>query len=841
MDITVAYYNESYAQIHANPGVLREIIDYFSFLTEGYRFHPKVKMGIWDGKIRLVTHQGLIPQGLVEQLQKFASNMMYEIEVDSKLSPEPVVSREEFDMWLNELDIWSGHSQITPHWYQADSVFQGINQRKAVLNLPTSAGKAQPLDCAILTPSGWQTMGDMKIGSQVTTPSGDTATVIAVHPQGVKDIFEITFKDGRKTRCCKEHLWKVQSNDFNGRDWKIKSLDWIMNRKDKRTLYVPTPVIEKPNMELPIDPYVIGALIGDGSLSQNQKGFASVDPEITALIESKLPHGVVIESTSAKYGYSIKGEWRTNGKCESPIGTFKKTLNELGLCVTSYHKHIPENYKNGSVEQRLELLRGLMDTDGTVGKNGDVSFCSVSKQLVEDVIEVARSIGCAATFRIRKTQSDFGTAYETTISHHDRRELFTLERKKARVKQTSRFNNKIAIVDIKQVESAEAQCITLDTTDHLYVTDDYIVTHNSLIQSLLSMYYLDKIREQNEKVLLIVPTTALVTQMMDDMVDYRLFGYDNLYGIKGGVDRDAIGEREVVVSTWQSAVKQPNEWFEQFGMLLVDECHLATSKSLDGIIKKMTKCQFKIGLTGSLRDGKANIMQYVGSFGSVFRPVSTTELMEQGQVTDLAIKCLMLEYPQHLRDELKGTDYQSELKFLLSNKQRNRFFIKLAYKLSAKQGDNTLLLFKNIKHGKLLYEALSKIHDKVFYVSGETKTDARTEVKKLAEDIDGAIIVASYGVFSTGISIKKLHHVIFAHPTKSKVTTLQSIGRVLRKHGSKAKATLWDIIDNLAIKPKRSDAKKQYSHVNYTLKHGLKRIELYNQEHFEYVIRKIEL
>ncbi|CAL9957889.1 DNA helicase [Vibrio phage D479] len=507
MDITISYHNESYVQILAEPGVLHEMIDYFSFQAEGYRFNPKYKMGIWDGKIRLMTYQGLLPYGLVEQALSFARNMMYKVEMDPKINPINDLSREEFDKWIDGVEMYSGANRIDPYWYQKDSVYHAITQKRGVLNLPTSAGK-------------------------------------------------------------------------------------------------------------------------------------------------------------------------------------------------------------------------------------------------------------------------------------------------------------------------------------------------SCIQSLISLYFLETLREsEEEKILIIVPTTALVQQMMDDFVDYRIFGYDNLYGIKGGVDRNAIGDREIVVSTWQSAVKQPQEWFEQFGMLLVDECHLATGKSLDGIIKKMTNCVYKFGLTGSLRDGKANIMQYVGSFGQIFRPVDTKQLMEEGQVTDLDIKCLMLEYPETVRSEMKGSDYQSEVKWLLSNVARNKFLIKLAYNLSAKQGENTLLLFKNLKHGKLLYEALKKVHDpeKVFYVSGATKTEARTEVKKISEDIDGAIIVASYGVFSTGISIKKLHNVIFAHPTKSKVTTLQSIGRVLRKHGSKVRAKLFDVIDNLAIKPKRANAKKQYSHVNYTMKHGMKRIELYNQEQFDYIIRKVHL
>lgn len=849
-DINIEYYDESYVRVVAEPSITYEMIDYFSFLTEGYRFNPKFKMGIWDGKIRLMTHQGLLPYGLVEQAKKFASNMMYSIEIDPSIYPEEVISREDFDKWIESLDIYAGSTKITPHWYQGDTVFHCINERRAVANLPTSAGKAQPLDRKILTPNGWSTMGEMEIGSKVLSPNGDIANVIAVHPQGVKEIYEIEFKDGRKTQSCGEHLWKIFSHDFSTTDdkWRTMSLNEIMDLKGSRTRYIQTPVIEYPDTDLPIDPYLLGVLIGDGSLSQCQKTITTMDIEIENQCRVALPEGITFSKkedcdSSKAWLLSIVGETRSNGKdSDHPLSRFKKTLNDFGLNTTSYHKSIPEIYKTSSINQRYRMIQGLIDTDGFVGKNGAIGFSTTSITLANDVVDIIRSLGGYAKITEKTTNSDFGKCYVVSINVEDKSRCTTLPRKLNRLKSNSRWNNRLAIKKITKVESQPAQCITIDSNDHLYITDDYIVTHNSLIQSLLSKWYLEN-HKDGGKVLIIVPTTALVQQMRDDFLDYRLFSHDDIYMIKGGVDRSeaAIGNARIVVSTWQSAVKESKEWFDQFGMLEVDECHLATGKSLDGIIKKMTSCKYKIGLTGSLRDGKANLLQYVGSFGDIFRPVSTAQLMEEGQVTDLNINCLMLEYPQPIRDELKGVSYQEEMKWLLSNKHRNKFLIKLAYNLSAKKGENTLLLFKNIKHGKLLYEALSKIHDKVFYVSGETNTDKRTEVKKLAEDIDGAIIVASYGVFSTGISIKKLHNVIFAHPTKSKVINLQSIGRVLRKHGSKVTATLYDIIDNLAIKPKRKNAKKLYTYVNYTMKHGLERIELYNREHFKYKIRKCDI
>lgn len=357
----------------------------------------------------------------------------------------------------------------------------------------------------------------------------------------------------------------------------------------------------------------------------------------------------------------------------------------------------------------------------------------------------------------------------------------------------------------------------------------------SLIQALLARYYIENFEG---KVLILVPTTSLVLQMIDDFVDYRLFPRNSMLGIKAGSQRDS--DALIYVSTWQTAVKQPKEWFSQFGMFMNDECHLATGKSISSIINSLVNCKYKFGLTGTVKDGKANIMQYIGLFGNIFRPVSTAQLMEEGQVTKLKINTIFLRYSDEVSKAMKGKTYQEEIKAITSGKKRNYKICDIALKLAQKD-ENVFLMFKNTAHGKLLYEYLKTKYDKVYYISGEVKTDERDALKKMAEKEKGMIVVASYGVFSAGVSIKNLHHVIFAHPVKSKVTVLQSIGRVLRKHSSKVIATLWDICDDMGVKPKSANTKKKYTHMNYALKHALERINRYAEEQFDYIIKEVKL
>ncbi|AUO78850.1 helicase [Klebsiella phage PhiKpNIH-6] len=499
MDIKLKFHDFSHVLVECDEGIFYELRDFFSFEAEGYKFNPKFRYGQWDGRIRLLGYDRLLPFGLVNQVQKFASNMGYKVYADPMIFEKEEITQESFDKWLDSKEIYSGLTKITPHWYQKEAVFKGLKERRALLNLPTSAGK-------------------------------------------------------------------------------------------------------------------------------------------------------------------------------------------------------------------------------------------------------------------------------------------------------------------------------------------------SLIQALLSRYYVEN---YEGKILIIVPTTALVDQMIDDFCDYRLFKRDNMLGIRSGTKKDSSAV--VYVSTWQTAIKQPKEWFSQFGLMMNDECHLATGKSISTIIAGLNNCMFKFGLSGSLKDGKANLMQYQGLFGDIFKPVSTSQLMEEGAVTELKINAIRLRYPDNVTVALKGKTYQEEIKYITSVKRRNKWIANLAVKLASKN-QNAFVMFKNISHGKELFQMIKDLgHDKVFYVSGEIDTDTRTALKKMAENETGIVVVASYGVFSTGISIKNLHHVILAHGVKSKIIVLQTIGRVLRKHGSKDVATVWDIIDDCGVKPKSANAKKTYTHINYLLKHGLERIQRYADEKFDYVMKLVEL
>lgn len=347
----------------------------------------------------------------------------------------------------------------------------------------------------------------------------------------------------------------------------------------------------------------------------------------------------------------------------------------------------------------------------------------------------------------------------------------------------------------------------------------------SLIIYLMLRYIMQHLGAR--KALIIVPTTSLVSQLASDFKDYGFESDAYVHGIMAGKDKDT--DKPIVISTWQSIYTLPSRWFKQYDLVIGDEAHLFKAKSLATIMTALTNARYRIGTTGTLDGTKTHKLVLEGLFGTVRKVITTKELMDDKVVADFNIKCLLLKHPDSLCQAAKNFTYQQEIEYLVLNEARNKFISNLALSLEG----NTLVLYQYVdKHGKILYDMISKALDrKVFFIHGGTDVDAREETRKVVETEKNAIIIASYGTFSTGINIKNLHNIIFASPSKSRVRNLQSIGRGLRKSETKEAATLFDIADDMRYK----------KHENFTLKHFGARIVIYSEEKFTFKIYKIEL
>ncbi|MFH1497860.1 MAG: AAA family ATPase [Verrucomicrobiota bacterium] len=398
----------------------------------------------------------------------------------------------------------------------------------SILTGGPGTGKAQPLDALVLTPTGFRRIGSLRVGSRIVTAEGGITKVTGIHPQGQKDIHRVTFADGRSTRCCDDHLWRAwtrvsvwspsKKKKIRARDWRVVPLNYLRKRiaEDRaESNRIAIPLLEAcpdtPARDFFCAPYVIGALIGDGTISASTQ-LTTTDPFVHDKIRDLIaPLGLTLKPVTL-HGTDTISYRLTHTKRGVP-NTLGAHLRELGLNVGATQKFIPDIFFSGSLEQRRQLLHGLLDTDGTVDKHGVVSFSSSSQRLARDVQRLAWSLGCIATIGAIKhpTYTHNGEkragqpSYIVTLQHPEPATLLSLPRKLARFQRPNarkRLGHRLRIASIEPAGQAECVCISIDSPTGLYVTDDYIVTHNTTILRAL----VDILRAKKVRVHLAAPT-----------------------------------------------------------------------------------------------------------------------------------------------------------------------------------------------------------------------------------------------------------------------------------------------------------------------------------------------
>ena len=337
------------------------------------------------------------------------------------------------------------------------------------------------------------------------------------------------------------------------------------------------------------------------------------------------------------------------------------------------------------------------------------------------------------------------------------------------------------------------------------------------------------VRALNVKTLIIVPTTSLVSQLYSDFQEY---GWDSVkYCHQVYAGQDKVSDKQVIISTWQSIYKLNKKTFEPYRLVIGDEAHGFKSKSLTTLMTKCVNAEYRIGTTGTLDGTQTHKLVLEGLFGKVYKVTSTAKLIDRKQLAPFRVDIIILKYPDVICEQFRKIKYADELEFIVGHEKRNKYIRNLVLSLEG----NTLLLFRLVKkHGRILYDMIKEKTDddrKTFFVFGGTETEVREQIRAIAETERDAIIVASYGVFSTGINIRNLHNIVFASPSKSRIRNLQSIGRGLRLSENKEETVLYDIADDL-----RSGARK-----NFAYQHFEERVKIYDEESFPYKIHKLDL
>lgn len=819
---------------------LEHLYNKFAVPAANYFFHPRFKLGQWDGKIRYFQKTGrtfiYLLEDILPRLVKFGYKVTIEDLRTTSADPPGFIDNQLF-AHVPHLD--TGLPTILRD-DQVEAVNKLIEAGSGVCLAGTGAGKAQALDSLVLTPTGWVKMGDLRAGDTVITPKNTRSKIVGVYPQGKKDLFRVHFHDGSSTLCCADHLWTVNMPEkwYRANTKKqtvdLRTIASFLREKQDGGKCIPgniiIPVIEPVEFDtptsVPVDPYLLGVLIGDGSLSTRSITVSTADRHILNRVADLVSQYQV----SVKHALGV--DYRLTKM--NPQDTFPPSKNALTEAVdalglmgtTSSTKFIPWMYLNASIDTRTRLVQGLFDTDGTVDRRGNVSYTTTSHTLAAQVQYLLRSLGASCTITARTsrynhdgTEREGVLAYTLFVASRDTSRFFTLPRKVERCRPYGhgRIQHGRRIVSVIYERTDDAQCIAIDDPDHLYITDDFIVTHNTLMCSALVQAY-DRI---DVKSLTIVPDQGLIRQTK---AEYINCGLDT--GEYSGLHKTL--EHQHIVSTWQALQNNP-KIVEMFQLVIVDECHGLRGNVLTKIIcDHAARLPYRFGFTGTLPKDEAERMSVHVAVGPVRHTMAARTLIDMGVLADIHIDVIQLEedlraeYTQFCKEGMPGSkpptyvqfkdgyfpDFASEKSYLHRKESRIEWIAEfLLAKQDSKKG-NVLCLVDSIPFGRKLAEY---IPNAIFVNGQDIKTAAkRQEVYDLFKTRNDLVVIATVHIAGTGLNIRRIFNLVFVDIGKSFTRVIQGIGRGLRKADDKDSVIVTDICSDLKYGKKHSKMRTNY-------------------------------
>ena len=474
----------AYAQIVRERSVLRKLAAVGTDITDS-AFSPMGRSASQlldeaEAKVFDIAEQGARGQTGFQELRPLLTKVVERIEE------------------LYNRDSASDVTGIATGYNDLDSKTSGLQPGDLVIVAGRpSMGKAQPLDAQVKTLDGWKAMGDVRVGDALASIDGAPSFVSGVFPQGVRQVYRVTFSDGRSCECCAEHLWRVHH-----RDWleprvlsTAKVIAMLERSRYRGRLWIDMPSGDFGDPEaLPVDPWVLGALIGDGSFTQSSIRFSAAVDALRDCLAERIDAELELElELSDARGVDYRIVRRDCGRRKGVAGVAANALTEaiasLGLMgLHSHQKFIPDRYLRASRAQRLDLLRGLLDTDGSVTKWGSIRYVTTSERLVRDVVELVRSLGGWCSVRSKQTSDTYlgvkalgRPSYVCTIHHPEPTSLLLLSDKQARALAAPIRCRRPTFASIEPTRLVATQCIAVTHPAHLYITDDYVVTHNTAL------------------------------------------------------------------------------------------------------------------------------------------------------------------------------------------------------------------------------------------------------------------------------------------------------------------------------------------------------------------------
>ena len=829
-----------------------ELIDTFSDINPSSFFMKQYGYAV-ESKISIINKFGYFPTGFIFELLKYIKLKYGSLSyvqmskdclkyIDDFLRPLKKelngktfeISNISDDSGRNIERKNEGKNEYKFRDYQIKSIESLIFKGKGrgIIELPTSCHeKDHPI---LMYDGSIKKVQDVVVGDLLMGPDSKPRRVLETH-SGIDDMYRIDTIDKLSFRVNSNHVLslvrtheKKKTRSHDGEINNISVSDYIKTRKwykhIRKMYHVPVTFNNKYKLEIP--PYILGILLGDGTLGSGV-GLTNIDKEIVDEFYdycSSIGMSVRKNMNDKKVPtyFCSSANIKNYNSLKHPNVLINK-LNDLKLRnCKSGNKFIPQKYKTASEKDRLEILAGLIDTDGYVSNNKhDIEYISKSKTLAKDFMFIAQSLGFKATFseKICRCQTGYtGLYYRVCLyGQFDKIPLRVKRKKIAASKRKQRTNKLRTGFKITKDKRDYFYGFSLDG-DHLYLDGNFLVHHNSGKSFVISnfIYNIHKNINPEYTFLILVPNKQLVSQMYNDFIDYGMKP-ELITKFTAGLKKNEKynPEAKIIIANRQYVFSNSDK-LPKIDALFCDELHQCLAKATQEFINNLD-CRIKVGCTGTIPKQKYNKWSLIGMMGNILYSEEITDLQKQGFITKLKITQINIKdmnvqnnrnYLFHLNPLRKYSPDEmgySEIKFNEAHDAEHEYYAKYykeiytpVIKYLNDLDENILILFDRIEVGKRLTEVAKTLCDKkkIHYIDGSIDVKDRIKITEELENSGDNIIFAENAVFSTGINIKRLNHIVFMCSFKSFTRCIQSIGRILRLHSKKDYAHLIDVSCN---------------------------------------------
>lgn len=760
----------------------------------------KLKAGRWLGntppKMYLYERRGddlIVPFGFLTQILKTQSGANAEVVWESYRP------KEDFAVDYK--------STIQLYDYQQDVVDKMIMMRNGIAVMPCGSGKGLPLDAKIYTPDGFKLNGSLRVGDDVIGSDGKTYQVTGIYDKGEVPAYKITFSDNTEIVCDKDHLWTVQKQTqrFDNPDkWWTVSAEEIYkqykNIKRQDLLYIPVvKPVEFKAKEVHLNPWLLGFLIGDGCFREDiSVSIAESDllQKVADIVHNEYPTEIMKVKN--------KWDWRFVG------GNIKHAIDNVGLSKKhSYEKFIPDEYKYNSISVRLSVLQGLFDADGYCGKGGVYEYSTSSKQLAEDVVEIIQSLSGTAKIKVKKPVYTYKgekmigkNSYRIHFKLYDFMP-FTSSKHNMRYHERTYYTKPYRIIkNIVPCNPIISRCITVNAPDGLYITDGFVVTHNTQTA-------LECIARLGLKALWLTHTHDLLNQSLERAKNCFDCSEDMFGTITAGKVNISNGITFATVQTMckLDLAKYRKEW----AVVVVDECQHCCSGSPTRVtqfykVVNNLYAPYKFGLTATPKRSNGLEKSMFALIGGVIYKVDRSAVAEN--TCKVVVKTVETGYQPNMDNVLGGDgtlDYMALIDDLISNEDRFKKVLETIERLDG----SAIVLANRVAYLQRLNEAYS---GRSVCLSGAGYTKKAKEERKAALEklrcgnID--IVFSTYALASEGLDCPTLKYVVLATPEKNPTLIEQSVGRVMRKAPNKKYGIVIDFVDEFLMYKKWHNLRK---------------------------------